>query len=51
MAGQMQASQSMTNQTMTIMFADIEGFSTVPPPPLFPLSYHLAPEGDGGAHL
>jgi len=29
MAGTMQASQHMTTQTMTIMFADIEGFSTV----------------------
>jgi len=39
MAGQMQASQSMTNQTMTIMFADIEGFSTGPPFPSPPLSF------------
>jgi len=33
MAGKMQVSQHMTTETMTIMFADIEGFSTGPPPP------------------
>jgi len=33
-AGKMDASQSMTSQPLTIMFADIEGFSTGPPLPL-----------------
>lgn len=45
MAGKMKASQSMTNQMLTIMFADIEGFSTVPPHPRCSVPFfHLVPE-------